>query len=220
MDDKQHEAGPEPAADEAAQRKKLNARLRGMTIFLVILAVPVLIGGWLVIRVKRQMAAERSWAEAELKKPAPDPQAYGVLGSQLLSDGRTAEAEPLLKRAAELEAQEGKRVTARVLRAEALLEGLKKGLPGFSRDEAAKVVSEIEAVAPKLPQGRAAAAWHAAGKLWIHVGEREKAVKALAEAVRLQQDDWVDEGEGRRYKSRGVASIYAKDLAGAAQEQR
>ena len=216
LDEKQfEELTPEELAEWEKAQKKFRARMRGMTIFCLILAVPIFIGAWLVWRMHLRTAADRAWAVAEMAKPSPDPMAYGALGSIFLNEGRVAEALPLLTKAAALEKAQGMSVQAHVVLAEAHLEGLKQALPGASREAAIASIREMLGYADKLPQGPDAAAWHAAGKLYAHLGMRVEATECLKKAADLQADDWVDEGNGHRYKHRGIASTYQKDYSGA-----
>lgn len=206
---------PEEQAEWEKAQKKYRARMRGMTIFCLMLAVPIGIGAYLVWRVNARMAEDKAWALAELKKPAPDELAYGALGSIYLNEGKIAESLPLLKRAAALELKAGKGSGAQMIYVEALLEGIKKNLPGADRNEALATLAGMLLAAEALPQGPAAAAWHGAGKLYQHLGLKDEALKCLKKAQEMQPDDWVDEGGGRRYKHRGIASTYQKDYSGA-----
>jgi len=212
---KLEDLSPEELAEWNKAQKKFKARMRGMTIFCLILALPIGIGAYLVWHVNARMADDKAWAEAEMKKAQPDPLAYGSLGSILLNEGKPAEALPLLARAAAIEKKSGASVQAHLIYAEAQLEGLKKNVPAASRQGAVDAITEMLAYADKLPQGRQAAAWHGAGKLYEHLGMHAEALKSLKKSVDLQPDDWVDEGAGRRYKHRGIASAYQKDYSGA-----
>jgi tetratricopeptide (TPR) repeat protein len=189
--------------------------MRGMTIFCLMLAVPICIGAYLVLRVQWHMAADQRWAEAELQKATPDPLAYGALGSIYLNDGRVAEALSLLKHASELEMKAENSAEAHIIYVEANIEGLKKNVPGASRETALASLKEMLGYADKMPQGPDAAAWHGAGKLYAYMGLTEEARISLKKAADLQPDDWVDEGGGRRYKHPGISSTYQKDFSGA-----
>lgn len=202
------QAGPE-TDDEAKALKKQRARERGYWIFFLIFSLPVLIGIYLVIRSQRAIHAEQAWAQAELAKPQPNPAAYGVRGAGLLSDGKAAEALPLLEKAVVLEAQGGTRVGAKALML--LIEAQIDAAP----DKVKPSLAQLELRASQLSQGQSAAAWHAAGKLYAHIGAKQDAVRCLKKAVELQPDDWVQNPDGTRYKARGISSIYEKDLAGA-----
>jgi tetratricopeptide (TPR) repeat protein len=144
--------------------------------------------------------------------------AYGVRGAGLLNEGKPLEAVPLLEKAAALEAADQPRagVKALLMLIEAQLEALKDGLPGVERAQALERLRQLEARAAGLAQGPQAAAWHAAGKLYEHLGSKPDAIRCLKKAVELQPDDWVTAQNGQRYKHRGIASIYEKDYAGAA----
>lgn len=199
--------------DEALALRQHRRRMLSMGVFLGIFCLPVLIGTYLVWRTHRAIAAEQAWASAELAKPEPAPAAYGVRGAGLLSKGQAAEAVPLLRRAADLEAAAGPAagVKAKVMLVEALL----MRAQGRADPEALAALAELERRAPGLTQGQQAAAWHAAGKLYRHAGRTEDARRCLAKAVELQPDDWVQRPDGQRYKHRGISSIYQKDLAAA-----
>jgi tetratricopeptide (TPR) repeat protein len=202
-------------AEWEAVQKKFRARMRGMIIFCLLLAVPIGIGAYLVLKMKAGLARDKAWAEAELKKAEPNPLAYGALGTMALNEGRVAEALPLLKKASALEAASKSSVQAHLIFVEAQLEGVKHAVAGGSKDEAQAALKELLGYADALPQGQRAAAWHGAGKLYAAMDEKEKARECLKKASELQPDDWVDEGGGRRYKHRGIASTYQKDYAGA-----
>lgn len=215
MDDISESLSAEELAEFEKAQKKYRARMRGMTLFCLILAVPIFIGAYLVWRVKGRAAEDKAWAEAELAKPKPDERAFGALGSSYLNEGRIAESLPLLKKAAAIEAKGRGAVEAHLILVEAHLAGLEKKLPEANAAEAAAALQEMLSYVPALPQGPAAGAWHGAGKLYLHLGMREKALECLKKASELQPDDWVDEGGGRRFKHRGIASIYQKDYSGA-----
>lgn len=195
--------------DEAKALKKQRARERGYWIFFLIFSAPVLIGLYLVIRSQRAIHAEQAWAQAELAKAQPAPAAYGVRGAGLLADGKSAEALPLLEKAVAFEAAGGTRNGAKALML--LIEAEIDAAP----DKVKPSLLQLERRAPLLAQGQSAAAWHAAGKLYAHIGAKQDAVRCLKKAVELQPDDWVQNPDGTRYKARGIASIYEKDLAGA-----
>jgi tetratricopeptide (TPR) repeat protein len=206
---------PEELAEWEKAQKKFRARMRGMTLFCLILAVPIAIGAFLVWRVNSRVASDKAWAEAELKKPDPNPLAHGALGSILLNEGRVAEALPLLKKAAALERKTAASASAHLIYVEANLEGLKKSLPEASKSEALAALKSLMQYIDTLAQGPRAAAWHGAGKLYQHLGMRAEALQSLKKASDLQPDDWVDLGGGRRYKHRGISSTYQKDYSGA-----
>lgn len=189
--------------------------MRGMTIFCLILAVPIAIGAYLVWRVRSNVASDKAWAETELSKPVPNPLAYGALGSITLNEGKIAEALPLLKKAVGLEKISAKSASAHLIYVEANLEGMKKGLPGASKHEALAAMASLMTYIERLPQGPQAAAWHGVGKLYQHLEMPAQALQSLKKASDLQPDDWVDMGDGRRYKHRGISSTYQKDYSGA-----
>lgn len=186
-----------------------------MLAFLVLLAVPVAIGVYKVWKYHRGVAAAKAWAEAELEKPKPDPLAYGVLGGIALDQGRLDEALPLLAMAVKVEAARGESAQDHLTFAKAHIEGSKKGLPGAGREAALKALEAAQGLASKLPQGRAAATWFGVGLQYRSLGEKQRAIACFSKAAELQPDDWVDEGPGKRYKKRGIASYYQKVLAGA-----
>jgi tetratricopeptide (TPR) repeat protein len=210
---KQEELSPEEAAEWEAAQKKFRARMRGMTIFCLMLAAPIAVGGYLVWRVQAHLGADQAWAEAELKKPNPDPLAYGSLGSIYLNQKRVAEALPLLKTAAALEAKAKNSAEAHFLYVEAEIEAQNGAVPGASRGEALGALKDVLSYADSMPQGPRAAAWHGAGKLYQYMGLTPEAQVCLKEAWVLQPDDWVDEGQGRRFKDQGIASTYQKDYS-------
>lgn len=197
--------------DEAQALKKHKRRIWSMGLFFAIFSLPVFIGLYLVIRSHRTIAAEQAWAVAELAKPNPAPAAYGVRGAGLLSDGKAQEALPLLDKAAELEAAAGPKVGVK-----ALVMLIEAQVMLGAKVPAQELLKLLEQRATQLAQGPQAAAWHAAGKLHGHLGEQKDAVRCLQKAVELQPDDWVQSADGQKYKHRGIASIYKKDLAGAA----
>jgi tetratricopeptide (TPR) repeat protein len=145
--------------------------------------------------------------------------AHCSLGSIYLNEGRISQALPLLAQSATAEKKSRRSAKAHKILVEAHLEGLKKGVEGASRAGALRALDSLQAYADTLPQGAAAAAWHGAGKLYQHLGIREKALESLKKASELQPDDWVDLGGGRRYKHRGISSAYQKDYSGAQMEQ-
>lgn len=206
--------------DEASRLKKHRRRMRSMWVFFGIFSLPVLIGLFLVIRSQRTIAAEQAWAKAELEKAEPSPWAYGVRGAGLLSAGEPAEALPLLEKAARIEAQSGPKagVKALLMLIEAQLDCRKKAVAGVDDAQIRGRLKELEARAVTLAQGPQAAAWHAAGKLYSHLGAKEDALRCLKKAHEMQPDDWVTAENGQRYKYRGIASIYEKDYAGATME--
>ncbi len=70
-------------------------------------------------------------------------------------------------------------------------------------------------LADGLPTGRQAATYFSAGLFYRQLGRQDEALVALQKAVALQPDDWVDEGQGVRYKKSGLAGYYQKMLAAA-----
>lgn len=208
------EASADPD-DEAKALKKQKARERGYWIFFIIFSLPVVIGIYLVWRSQRAIHAEQAWAQAELAKSVPAPQAYGVRGAGLLSDGKATEALPLLQKAADLEAaQKGSGAKALMMLIEARLMQREKD-PALPEAPIRADLQRLEQRALSLAQGQQAAAWHAAGKLYGHLGAKADAIRCLKKAVELQPDDWVQNPDGSKFKYRGVASIYQKDLAAA-----
>jgi tetratricopeptide (TPR) repeat protein len=161
--------------------------------------------------------AERA-AEKELSGSLPRREAWGVLGTIRLEQGRIAEALPLLRKASQLEAVAGLDTRDTLALAKADLDGCSRGVPGATRREAEQALERAEALAPKLPQGRQAAAWFSAGLYRQELGDRPRTLADLGKAVALQRDDWVDEGNGLRYKSAGLSAYYQKMLAGATDE--
>lgn len=159
-------------------------------------------------------AAERE-AQKELASPAPRRAAWGVLGTIRLEQGRIAEALPLLRKAAALEAVAGDDARDTLALAQADLEGARKGIPGASLQDAEAALLEAEALASRLPKGRMAATWFSAGLIWQDLGRPKESIQDLKKAVALQPDDWVDEGGGVRYKTAGLSAYYQKMLAGA-----
>jgi hypothetical protein len=202
--------------DEAKALRKQKARERGYWLFFLIFSLPVLIGLYLVWRSQRAIHAEQAWAQAELAKPRPDPQAYGVRGAGLLAEGKPLDALPLLQKAAATEAAGGPELGAKaqMMYIEAMLVAREQDP---TRPQAPILIEllKLEQRAAKLAQGQQAAAWHAAGKLYGHLDAKADAIRCLKKAVELQPDDWVQNADGTRYKYRGVASIYEKDLAAA-----
>jgi tetratricopeptide (TPR) repeat protein len=197
-------------AEILALEKRHRRRMSSMLAFLAILALPVALGIWRLARVHLNLRAQEAWAVAELAKPAPDPAAYGALGSLRLDQGRLEEALPLLEKAVLIEAKAGQDTRDTLTLAKAHLRGLARGLAGASKAQAETALRAAEARAAKLPQGRAAATYFSAGMFWKEAGEPALSSAALKKAMDLQPDDWVDEGGGVRYKQRGLASYYQK----------
>jgi tetratricopeptide (TPR) repeat protein len=159
----------------------------------------------------------QSAALRQLASSAPSRSAWGVLGGIRLEQGRIAEALPLLQKASSLEAVGGTDTRDSLALAKANIEGVRKGVPGASLDAAAAALLRAEALAARLAKGKRAATWFSAGLFWADMGRPADAVAALKIAVALQPDDWVDEGNGLRYKSAGLASYYQQMLAGASE---
>lgn len=201
--------------DEARARQKLNRRLVSMGVFLVILAVPVAIGVARVWNFRHGIQEEQRLAETELQKAQPNPQAFGSLGSIYLDQGRLDEALPLLEKAAAIEGASKAGTQDHLTLAKALILGSQKGLPGASQAKAAEALQQSLALAEGLPSGRKAATYFSAGIFYRQLGRKDEALKALEKAAALQPDDWVDEGQGVRYKKSGLASYYQKMLAAA-----
>ena len=206
----------QPVLDEEAEAlKKHRRRMLSMWVFFGIFSLPVFIGTYLVIRSHRAIGSEQAWAEAELAKPQPASAAYGVRGAGLLSKGQVEEALPLLAKAAELEAQAGPAVGVKALVMLSEAQVIRAEKVPAQAPAALAQLKRLEARAAALAPGPQAAAWHAAGKLYAHLNARADAVRCLQKAVDLQPDDWVVTANGERYKHRGIASVYKKDLAGA-----
>jgi tetratricopeptide (TPR) repeat protein len=195
--------------DEA--QKKLNRRLTSMTVFLGILLVPISLGLYQVWSYFHQISLNRSWAEAELAKPDPAPQAYSVMGSVLLGQDRIHEALPLLLKAAELESKARSSAADHINLANAYYLALKKGLPSGSEEKSLAALDQALELATVLPAGPAAAAYYQAGKLYRQWGLKPQALASLKKACDLQKTDWVDLGQGRGAKFEGLANTYAKE---------
>ncbi len=208
----------ERAAWDKAQAKH-KRRMMSMLVFCLILAVPIGIGAYKLLKLNRHLKQAETWAVAELTKADPDPMAYGVLGSLRLDQGKLVEALPLLAKAVALESARGDSGQDHLTYAKANIDGLKKQVSGASREEALKALAGAKELATKLPQGRAAATFHGAGILYKAMGEKDLGIASLKEACRLQPDDWVDEGNGKRYKRQQISGAYAKDLAAAQMDQ-
>ena len=204
-----------PFDEEERARQKLNRRLVSMGVFLVILAIPVGIGAYRVWRFRANVNEELALAEAELKKPQPRPEAYGSLGAIYLDRGRVAEALPLLEKAAALESAGKTGTQDHLTLAKAHLLGSRKGLPGATQARAAEALKQSLALAEGLAVGRKAATYFSAGVFYRQLGRKDEALVALGKAVALQPDDWVDEGQGVRYKKAGLSGYYQKMLAAA-----
>jgi tetratricopeptide (TPR) repeat protein len=201
--------------DEAKARQKLNRRLVSMTVFLVILAVPVGIAAFRLWHLYAGLNEEQALGEAELKKPQPRPEAYGSLGSIYLEQGRVAEALPLLEKAAAIEAAAKTSTQDSLTLAKAEIEGSEQGVPGASTGTAAAALQQSLALAQGLAVGRQAATYFSAGLFYRELHRKAEALAALQKAVALQPDDWVDEGAGIRYKKSGLSGYYQKMLAAA-----
>jgi len=154
-------------------------------------------------------------AQNELSASAPRPQAWGVLGSIRLEQGRIADALPLLRKASAIEASGAGDSRDTLALVQADLDGSAQGLPGASRREAEAMLVRAQDIAAGLPMGRRAATWFSAGLFWRDLGRSGEATEALTKAAALQPDDWVDQGGGHRTKSAGLAAYYQKMLAGA-----
>lgn len=188
--------------------------MTSMLAFLVVLAVPVAIGAYKVWKYYQKIGAAEAWAVSELAKPKPDPLAYGVLGGILLDQGKIAEALPFLDKAVVIERAASESAQDHLTFAKAHIQGAQAKLESADKAKALKALDEATKIAAKLAKGRAAATWFGAGLQYKAAGEMEQAKRCFGKAVELQPDDWVDEGEGRRYKKRGIASYYAKVYAG------
>jgi len=168
------------------------------------------------------LRSDRSAAEAaalrELASPAPKRDAWGVLGTIRLEQGRVADALPLLVKAASLEAETGVDTRDSLSLAKANLDGLSLGVPGASAAGAESALLQAQGEAEHLAQGKRAATWFSAGEFWLRMGRRSEALAALRKAVALQRDDWGDEGGGLRFKSAGISAYYQRMLAGAQEE--
>ncbi len=200
---------------EAAQ-KKLKRRLGSMMLVCVMLAVPVAICTWRLFSVYGNMHQQEDWARAQLAKPDPNPQAYSILGADYLSKGEIAKSLPLLRRAA-AEGPKRNSVLTYCYLAEADLRGMQSGVSTTSKAEALRALGQAESMAKAMPRGGAAATYYEIGRLDAQLGDLQGAVRNLTQARDLQRDDWVELGDGRRYRQPGVADLYAKQL-GAAQE--
>jgi tetratricopeptide (TPR) repeat protein len=199
--------------EEAKARQKLNRRLVSMGVFLVILAIPVAIGAYRVWHFWAGVHEEQALGEAEIKKAQPRPEAYGSLGAIYLDQGRIADALPLLRKAAEIEAA-GKHDTQDSLTlAKAEIMGAQQGVPGALTVEAEAALRQSLVLAEGLAVGRKAATYFSAGLFFRQLSEKSEALAALQKAVVLQPDDWVDEGAGVRYKKSGLSAYYQKMLA-------
>jgi tetratricopeptide (TPR) repeat protein len=201
--------------DEARARQKLNRRLVSMTVFLVILAVPVGIAAFRLWHLYAGLNEEQALGEAELKKAQPKPEAYGSLGSIYLEQGRLAEALPLLEKAAQIEAQAKASTQDSLTLAKAEIEASQQGVPGALTGSAAAALAQSLALAQGLAVGRKAATYFSAGLFYRQLHMKAEALAALQQAVALQPDDWVDEGAGVRYKKSGLSGYYQKMLAAA-----
>lgn len=204
-----------PFDEEAEARRKLNRRLVSMGVFLVVLAIPVMIGAYRVWRFKAGLHEEQALAETELRKPSPRPEAYGSLGAIYLDQGRLAEALPLLEKAAALEAAAKSGTQDTLTLAKAYLLGSQQGVNGATQAHAAEALKRSLTLAEGLPTGRQAATYFSAGLFYRQLGRKDEALVALQKAVALQPDDWVDEGQGVRYKKSGLSGYYQKMLAAA-----
>lgn len=195
-----------------------SARKRVWTLFvaaLFLLPFAVAVAQFWALR--RDQWEAQAAAQTQLASPAPSRSAWGVLGGIRLEQGRIAEALPLLEKASSLEAIGGTDTRDSLALAKANIEGVRKGLPGASLAAAAAALLRAEALASRLAKGKQAATWFSAGLFWADMGRPADAVASLKIAVALQPDDWVDEGNGLRYKSAGLASYYQQMLAGASE---
>jgi tetratricopeptide (TPR) repeat protein len=218
-DDKNLEdLSPEERAAWDEAQKKLRRRLSSMMLVCLMLLVPVLIGAGKLWLAYHHVHEAQDWAEAQLKLPQPDSKAYSVLGSVYLDQDKIADALPLLSKAVALESKAGDSTQDHLTFAKAQILGLKEGVAGCSAQSADQALQEALKLADKLPQGRKAATYHGAGMFYLeNLKDKAKAVACLSVASQLQKDDWVDEGNGKRYKWIEISSAYAKDLAGAMQ---
>lgn len=188
----------------------------GFVAALLFLPLGLALAQFLALRSDR--AAAEVAAVKELSSPAPKPDAWGVLGTIRLEQGRVAEALPLLAKAAALEAVSGKDTRDSLALAKANLDGLRLGLPGASAAAATAALLQAQREAEHLASGKRAATWFSAGEFWLAMGRKREAVGALRKAVDLQRDDWVDEGGGLRFKSAGISAYYQRMLAGALED--
>jgi len=214
-DDIQSQGAAEPVDDELQAQKKLKRRLVSMAVFMVLLAIPVAIAAWRFWQIHSDVKRAEAAAEAELASAQPRPQAYAVLGSIRLDQGRLAEALPLLEKAAAFEAAAGRDTHDTLTLAKARILAAKRGLPGADAKSAAQALEQSLALADKQAQGKRAATYFSAGLFFKELGERERAVKALEKAVELQPDDWVLGPDGKKFKSSGISGYYRKMLIAA-----
>ncbi len=135
-----------------------------MTVFLVILAVPVGIAAFRLWHLYAGLNEEQALGEAELKKPQPRPEAYGSLGSIYLEQGRVADALPLLVKADRHRRRRAKTSSQDSLTlAKAEIEGSQQGVPGALTSSAAAALQQSLALAQGLAVGRQAATYFSAG---------------------------------------------------------
>lgn len=190
-------------------------RLAWLVAVLMALPVALVLGRYGTMRLDRHRA--EALAQRELSLPQPRPEAYGVLGTIRMEQGRLAEALPLLEKAAELErAGGGTRDTLSL--AKARLDALDRGLPGVDADQVAAALRQAETVGDLGPPGLRAQTRFSAGLFWGRLGRRDLGLADLRLAVALQPDDWVDQGGGRRQKSPGLSAYYQRMLAAAEQD--
>ena len=180
---------------------------------LILLPLTLLLVRYAALR--HRMAEEERIAQAGMRLGPKNRQALGMLGMLRLQQGRLKPALDLLRRAAALEASAGTDTEDRLALAQADIEAAGRGLRGADLGEAARALAGAEACAPALPPGPRAATFFSAGELELRLGRRARAIQDLKTAVRLQRDDWVNEGGGLGHRTDGLASYYQQMLAGA-----
>jgi tetratricopeptide (TPR) repeat protein len=200
-----------PDAAAVLADKKLKRRLASMSVFLLILLVPISLGIYQVAGVYRQNHRNQAWAEAELTKPQPNPLAYGVLGSIYLAKKDYRQALPLLENAAAAESKGKDSSADHINLANAWFLAWQVGLEPAGKENCLKTLVEAVALAKTLPPGAAAGAYYEAGKLYHKLEMKAQAVENLSQAVAIQKTDWVDLGGGKGYKFEGLANLYAKE---------
>jgi tetratricopeptide (TPR) repeat protein len=193
----------------------MKRRLVSMAVFMVILVIPAFIAGYRLWRFYRDLGLEQAAAEAELQKAAPRPGAHGSLGAIYMNQGRVADALPLLQTASDLELKSKFSVHDTLTLAKAQILGSQKGLPGSLSVTAQANLRRSLQLAEAFAPGRKAAAYSTAAELYGLLGDKKAALAAWQRAVALQPDDWVDEGQGVRYKVAGLSGYYQKMLAAA-----
>lgn len=197
--------------------RPFQGRLVGaLALAILILPLGLSLAQFLALRSDRSAAEAAALRELASGKPKRD--AWGVLGTIRLEQGRLSEALPLLAKAASLEAESGADTRDSLALAKANVDGLKQGLPGASTAAAERALLQAQSEAEHLAPGKRAATWFSAGEFWLEMGQKDKAVAALRKAVSLQRDDWVDEGGGMRFKSAGISAYYQRMLAGALED--